>query len=204
MAFYNEINDGTGFVISFMPNPKQQFGAFAKGYAKAAMSLADQLVARIHFRDYEAYPVMFLYRHALELHLKNIIYKGSLIMAFRQMNDINHKLQNNHDLVELCKVATAILEIVLPNDPYLKQLTNKLETIIVEFSEIDPSSFGYRYPIDKKGYASTSKHLVANLQSVRQNLNPLLEDLDTLNFGLNIESDQAQDIYELLMASDFA
>ena len=75
MPFY-EISDTSSFVISFTHDPKGDFGAFAKGYTLAANRLAASLLEGPRFPDYEAYPVVFLYRHALELSLKHIIYGG--------------------------------------------------------------------------------------------------------------------------------
>ena len=51
----------------FTPNPQGDFGVFAKGYTLAANRLASLLLEAPRFSDYEAYPVVFLYRHALEL-----------------------------------------------------------------------------------------------------------------------------------------
>ncbi len=70
MAFYNSISNGNNFVISFTQTPQQDFGVFAKGYTRAAFVLAEHLLEKPRFSDYEAYPVVFLYRQAFELYLK--------------------------------------------------------------------------------------------------------------------------------------
>ena len=81
MAF-DETSDASSFVISFTSDPKGDFGAFAKGYMLAANRLVRLLLEAPRFSDYEAYPVMFLYRHALELSLKHIIYGGAELAVF--------------------------------------------------------------------------------------------------------------------------
>lgn len=63
MPFYDQIRDHTNFSFSFTSSPKYDFGAFVQGYRYAANSLAKQLIEKGRFRDYEAYPVVFLYRH---------------------------------------------------------------------------------------------------------------------------------------------
>lgn len=53
------------FIISFANNPREDFGAFAKGCTLAAIQLARILLEAPGFADYEACPMVFLYRHAL-------------------------------------------------------------------------------------------------------------------------------------------
>jgi hypothetical protein len=98
MAFYDQFSDPTNFVISFTPNPQGAFGVFAKGYTLAANRLASLLLEAPRFSDYEAYPVVFLYRHALELSLKHIIYSSVKLAAFKYLDDVDRGLQNSHDL----------------------------------------------------------------------------------------------------------
>jgi len=67
-----------------------------------------------------------------------------------------------------------------------------------EFSEIDPRSESYRYPTDRKGQRSSKKHQVVNLSSFAGRMSSVLKDLDTIRFGLNIEMDMAQEVYETI------
>ena len=71
MPFYNKPIDHTYFSISFTSNPKYDFVTFIKGYSSAANMLVNQLIERINFPNYNAYPAVFLYRHVFELSLKN-------------------------------------------------------------------------------------------------------------------------------------
>ena len=75
------------FCFGWRKSPRNEFGVFAKGYHQAARSLSNILLGKPRFSDYEAYPIVFLFRHALELNLKNIIYKGALLSGFRRMED---------------------------------------------------------------------------------------------------------------------
>ncbi len=195
---FDKISDSTNFVISFTSNPKGDFGVFAEGYTRAANQLAASLLEAPRFADYEAYPVVFLYRHALELSLKQIIYAGSTLAAFRRMDEVNKKLQNNHRLVELSQTATRVLSSLFPNDEAHASLNTTVAAICKDWSEIDPDSYAYRYPIDKKGLASTKQHQVVNLRELSTRMSSVLEDLDTVRFGLNIETDRAQEVYEIL------
>lgn len=196
MAFYNELNDYTNFVISFSHIPKYDFGIFAKGYRFAANSLAKELIDMGSFPDYKAYPIVFLYRHALELHLKNIIYRIGKLLFFKREEDIDNKLYNNHKLVDLSGKVENILTKVFPEDQELHQLLKEVMSVAKEFAEIDIDSYGYRYPINTSGRHSTKPNQIVNLRSLATHMDNLLEQLEVIDFGLNIETDIAQEIYE--------
>jgi hypothetical protein len=196
MAFYDQFSDQTDFVISFTRNPQGDFGVFAKGYTLAANRLSGFLLEAPRFSDYEAYPVVFLYRHALELSLKHIIYSSVKLAAFKYLDDIDHGLQNSHELRRLARIVEDILAILFPEDESLRQAMAMVTETCHEFSEIDPRSDGYRYPIDSRGQRSTKRDQVVNLRAVVDRMSSVLEDLDTIHFGLNIETDVAQEVYE--------
>ena len=199
MSFYNKPIDHTYFSISFTSNPKYDFAAFAKGYSSATSTLANHLIERIDFPDYDAYPVVFLYRHAFELSLKNIIYWPARLLAFKGVEDIGEKLCNIHDLVKLAQNAEIILLKAFPGDQSLHEFTQDFVSTAQEFSEIDPGSYSYRYPISRQGDYLTPKGQSVNLSSLSEHMETILDNLDTINFGLNLETNIAQEVYEAYM-----
>ena len=98
MAFYDEWSDETNFVASFTSDAKCDFGVFSKRYRRDADWLTESLIQCAKVTDYEAYPVVFLYRHALELSLKHIIYSAALISAFQFSPSADGNLRNDHRL----------------------------------------------------------------------------------------------------------
>lgn len=198
MAFYDESNDRTNFVVSFTANPTNDFGVFAKGYKLAADRLTNLLLERTRFSDYEAYPIVFLYRHALELALKHIIYTSVTLLAFKSLDNIEGKLKNTHDLSKLAQTVESLLSLLFPEDDSLRDVIAIVKKTCSEFSDIDPKSDGYRYPIDIKGQRSTKQHQVINLRAFSNRMFSVLENLDTIHFGINIETDKAQDMYEII------
>lgn len=149
MAFYNSISDGNNFVISFTQNPKQDFGVFAKGYTRAASVLAEHILEKPRSADYEAYPVVFLYRQAFELYLKGFYFKAALIFFFKDSQGVDYQCIYKHWLKPLAEAFQKICKVLFPFDPALLQLADKVRRYAVEFEQIDSDSFGYRYPIDK-------------------------------------------------------
>jgi hypothetical protein len=198
MAFYNDISDPQNIVISFTSTPTYDFGVFAKGYHHAANSLAEKFLATSHHRDYEGYPIVFLYRHAFELNLKNIVCWAARLCAFRDIESMNAKLIHNHNLVELSKKSTMMLRGLFPTDKKLAELMKKVEIIATEFHEIDSNSHSYRYPINKIGEYSTKHHQIVNISSIYTNMNKLLKDLEVVNFGLDLETSITEDAIDIL------
>lgn len=202
MAFYNKKNDTSNFVISWTGDPKDDFGLFAKGYISAAERLAADLLQAPRFSDYSAYPVVFLYRHALELSLKHIIYRCAKLGALKYIDAIGDQLHNNHRLPELMAAAVASLELLFPGDSFLAALSPRCRQTCVELSAVDPDSYAFRYPMNKKGEYSTPKHLVLNLAAFAEHMSGSLEDLDTVRFGLAGEIDVAEDaVYTAIQRS---
>ena len=193
MPFYRRLSDTSNFVISWTGSPKSDFGVFAKGYLLAAEHLAQALLQRPRFSDYEAYPVVFLYRHALELSLKHVIYRCAQLGALREIDSIRDELHNNHRLPGLMEAADASLSLLFPDDELLSRTIPVCRQTCLELSEIDPDSFAFRYPMDKRGKYTTKLHLTLNLTSFAQHMSSVLEDLGTVGFGLGGEIDIAED-----------
>jgi len=198
MAFYNSISDQSNFVTSFYGVPKHEFGFYAKGYSLAASTLAQHLLTKPGFRDYEAYPVVFLYRQAFELYLKDFYFKAALIFAFNNTEAIDTAFFTHHKLNPFSRIFKSICKKLFPTDELLLQIADKIDLIANEFEQIDSNSYSYRYPMNKNGNESTKHHQVVNLRAFHLTMQELLNELDTIDFGLNIEMDQAQEIYELM------
>lgn len=126
MAFYNSINEADNFVISFTPNPKQDFGIFAIGYTKAASVLAEHLLEKPRFSDNEAYPVVFLYRQAFELYLKGLFYKANVISNFIDGQSVDCHLIFKHRLKPLADTFQKICKALFPFDQALLPFANKV------------------------------------------------------------------------------
>lgn len=198
MAFYTATTAVSNFVISFSKHPRNDFGVFGKGYMHAASKLAEDLLSRPHFGDYDAYPVVFLYRHSLELYLKNVIYRSALLTAFKGLKNIDRGLILNHKLVPLSQKAAEILRRLFPGDEDLELTVDRMLTLSLEFSDIDSDSYAYRYPINKQGMPSTKPHQRINLKALHQAMKELLEGLEIIDFGLDVETAKARDVWEIL------
>lgn len=118
------------------------------------------------------YPIIFLYRHYIELMLKEIILNGWAYLG------IAGKFPDKHNIDILWGICKDILQKMdKAVDPEFTKSKGYKETLGVYhaleadlkvFSEWDPNSQAFRYPIDKKG-------------------NPMVIDLKSINFKKLLE-----------------
>jgi len=54
-------------VFNFQHRPVGDLSAFAHGYHDAAKRLVAEMQRASGYRDFDGYPILFLYRHALDL-----------------------------------------------------------------------------------------------------------------------------------------
>lgn len=146
------------------------WGLISQGYQKAAASLVDRVVDGNALADEMLYPVGFLYRHYLELCLKEITFLGARIDPEIQRPKPSHKLD------KLWSDALIVLE------RHVHSMTAQdLETIgeqIFELQAIDPGSDGFRYPVDKENATALASLKHVNLRHMRDAMSGIAYVLD--------------------------
>ncbi len=201
MAFFDSSDSQNNFVVSFRENLQNDFGIWAKGYLHSAQLVAENLLARSHFADYEAYPVVFLYRHAFELYLKDFYYKSYLFAKGRFELDNLQSFVHRHKLVPLARYFLKVCQIIFPGDKPLNELANKVVSYAIDIEELDSDSYAFRYPIDKKGFLSTNWHQIINLKKFHQSMYGLLRDLDVVVFVF--ENEFRNELLSLIGTSEY-
>jgi hypothetical protein len=198
MPFYNQVHDSSTFHFWVGGKPKEAFSVFANAYRRAAERLTNALLRRNSLlrgrASYEACAVVFLYRHALELSLKHAIYKAAECACYSDISQVDNKLQNHHNLQKLAEILRRSLSLLFPDDSSLQELLTRLTTTTQELAEIEPTSYVFRYPIDTKGRPASEA--TVNLRAFAQHMSTILEDIETLNFGLNAQTDIASDAFD--------
>ena len=196
MAFYDETFDSSAFSFYVSSDPKTAFNVFATGYRRAAETLTGSLLRKPRFSDYEAYPAVFLFRHAFELSLKHAIYQAADYAGYTDTSRVDGSLHNHHNLHRLATIVDESLRRLFPNDSFLQELLLRLTSTARDFDDIDPSSFVYRYPVNTKGGpAADDNSQTINLRLFANHMSALLEEIDTVNFGLNIMTDVSRDAF---------
>ncbi len=106
-------------------------------------------------RNRMVFPTVFLYRHYIELILKEII------MNSREFLKMSRPFPKGHDLLRLWKICRELMEAAdkvvdagfAESDAYqdeIVSLYDALEADIGRFAEVDPDSEHFRYPVDIK------------------------------------------------------
>jgi hypothetical protein len=94
------------------------------------------------------YPILFLYRHHLELELKGRIRYCLSCLSGLDDAEIADKLNRGHNLQGLWST----LKSCYPDyGREMPKASRAFETLLSELSKIDPDSQGARYPVDTKG-----------------------------------------------------
>jgi len=180
-------------VFNFHGNPIDDLAAFARGYHDAGKLLVRELASSPGYRDFDGYPILYLYRHALELYLKAVVYRGAQLVHLLDVGHIDiSKLFKSHKLSNLLPALTAVLESLDRKGdfetPPLRSY-DEFTDLVRGVDEIDPDSFAFRYPITKGRQPAVEHHTVLNTVAFAEHLDPVLALLDGAVTGLHEEFD---------------
>jgi hypothetical protein len=127
---------------------------YAAAYKEAGDRLVRQLTRgrRTQFSPDLFMPILYLYRHSLELELKNLVRFGSGLL------DRDEKLSNalgQHNLYELWHFVKKICEVAWPGSASDESISH-IEELLLKLHAIDASGQNLRYSTDKSGHRSQS------------------------------------------------
>ena len=181
-------------VFNFHGRAINDLSAFAAGYHEAGKILVSNLEAARAYRDYEGYPILFLYRHALELYLKAIVYRGAQLLGLISDEKLNtEKLLTRHKLTGFLPAIEAIFKAVEWEWNFevsgLKSFDDFAD-LIKEIEKIDPRSDGFRYPVTTIGEAALPKHFVVNVIGFGKKMDAVLDLLSGAVTGLQEHWDE--------------
>jgi len=189
-------------VFNFSSPAIGQLEAFAAGYHEAGKILAAKMEASRGYPDYEGYPILFLYRHALELYLKALVYRGAKLLQVRNNQALETDfLLTNHRLSKFLPSFRAILESTGWKWNFevagLRSLQD-FEALVRGIEEIDADSYCFRYPVTTKGVAAHRPHLVINVIAFAKKMDAILDLLDGVVTGLEYERDLSIEVEYIL------
>jgi hypothetical protein len=127
-----------------------------EGYKDAAFELVNNLLGDTEISwlklDSKIYPAVFLFRHFLEMILKDTIRFEKLIRQESYANEVG--FPPTHSLKELWDELRPIIEARYEHfDEVLKQecidRNNSVESLIEEIENLDGGSYAFRYPFDR-------------------------------------------------------
>lgn len=124
-------------------HPDERLYHLTEGYKLAADLLVDQAEAEAWRRRKLVYPIVFCYRHFLELTLK------AMLEQYGSMGNVTANW-SHHRLEDLWRDFRTLLRNLGSDHPE-EHGTDAVEQCLAEFAKIDPFSETFRYPSSRKG-----------------------------------------------------
>lgn len=136
----------------------------------------------VRYQDALVFPICFLYRHYIELRLKEIITSG------RSFLDENDTFPQHHKIQHLWELAKTITKKVFFDKKEPLDLSIA-EHVISEFSKLDPGSFAFRYPVDKVGENTLNGISHINVRRVANYIDKFSDSIDAISMEISVYLD---------------
>ena len=178
-------------MLNWICAPQEEFDVYGESFHRAGKALVNELRDRQHWPNTDVCPVIFLYRHAIELQLKAVLLSGHDIMRIQNKpfpeGEDSH-IFKDHNLTRLTPaVRTIFLEVGWnpdqTNTPGLETMDD-VERELKVMQDLDPNSFRFRYPLDRQGNPSLDSNFYVEVFKLVEKWDVLLEFLDAANCGL--------------------
>lgn len=152
---------------------------YAHGYKQAADLLVDTLTGEPP-QDSLILPIVFLYRHFVELKLKDIILSLDRLCG-SEMKDVG-----THDLLPLWAYLKDHLNC-LRDEPGNTEIIPALEKLIKELSSLDANSYHFRYAHDKKFSKEMPLPRSLNMKHFKETMEKIHNGLRYIEAGIDLE-----------------
>jgi|GEM_PF-2960388 len=152
----------------------QPWNDYVRGYRAATEILIEKILSDNTSIDILVYPVIFLYRHCLELQMKEIIFVGRHLIGkdFEPLND--------HNLTALWKKLKPLIIEIEPTYP--KNELDKIDSVITNFELVDKKSDEFRYSLTKKSERTLKPELkYINIRHFAEEMEPVLSTLECIS-----------------------
>jgi hypothetical protein len=171
--------------------------AYREGYRRGARVLVRAVEETQSDQDFLVYPIIFLYRHHIELALKRVIKRAPYLIE-RPLTEAENDHLVNHRLDSLWKdlkpMAKAISKAAGWNELPSEDVEG-IDDYIRQLCEVDPRSYSLRYAHSKKGAPSLPEGLThINLRHFGELMERLANYLDGLDAGTSELVDRKQEM----------
>lgn len=155
---------------------RERLWRMIRGYRHAADMLVTETDAKAHLRSDLIYPIVFSYRHSLELVLKQLLEDHG--------QRAGHKPEfRNHRLEQIWPYCREVIEHFNPGAD--SSPLDTIENIVAEFSQIDPASYNFRYASDTNGKQIDIKIICIDLSELREVMAGIHNFLECVDLQIN-------------------
>ena len=129
--------------VAWIPESARDWHQYARGYQSAYEELLLKWERHDMRPDSLIYPIIFLCRHYVELRLKELIQMSISLLQ------VSGDWKYGHRIDKLWLHVRPHIQTIWPGEN--ENELNNIETLILEFSSVDPSCMEFRYPTDLAG-----------------------------------------------------
>jgi hypothetical protein len=160
---------------------------YSKGYLSGAGHLVRKVIDTGTEQDVLVYPIVFLYRHHIELSLKALL-RGISYTIDHTLTANEKKHLNDHKLDKLWQDIRPKISVMceaagwdcLPNSDL-----EGVDSYIRQISALDPNSYTFRYMRNKQGEISLPKEMTnLHLRHFALHMERLADYLDSLGYAV--------------------
>ena len=193
-TLFNNNNPQGKVTYAWSHNPPGELAAWSKCYQYSAQKLTNNILQSPDFVDRDAFPIIFLYRHALELCLKALLLEVTALYKLEgEEPPFKKNILGKHNLTPLIEPLNVIFSRFQSrfSSKCNNVLTyNEATKVVQEFDQLDSQSFAFRYPLDKSFKVAVLPHaLDFSIVEFVKRIDPVLETLHDLIHSVDIESD---------------
>jgi hypothetical protein len=156
-------------------------GVYARGYRTAAAHLALQAYVSGAEQDQLIYPIVYLYRHHVELVLKGIVYDATALLE-QKLTRQQRNVLDRHKLAPVWDLARQLIDSVcnLAGEKSLPSADlDGVQSYIQQLDKHDPTGQSFRYSTDTKGAPSLRQELtLVNIRVFADGMETLAQYLD--------------------------
>ncbi len=179
--------------------PPQDLFLYARSFHTAAKTLAETPESDSgSSTGLAAWPVIFMYRHALELHLKAIVLgEGGHFLATKPDPLTIHK---THSVSWLAQFVAQIVT-ALQWEPEFKcagvENLDDFKATVEEVNSVDPGSYVFRLPFSAQGQDAAPRSVKLTIREFARRMDALLELLDATADALSAEWDRRSGVLDV-------
>ena len=170
--------------VAWIPNSAAQWHCYAHGYKEAAERLYESW--KTLSDDNLVFPLVFLYRHYVELRLKELLQTAERFLG------LPRGWQSDHDIANLWTRLAGLLPRIFPDEPEAD--LNNADRLVRELADGDPYSFHFRYPESKKGQQHLENLERLDVVSFMDAMGRLSAFLDGASMALSVYTEHAESL----------
>jgi hypothetical protein len=153
-----------------------EFAQLARYYLESANALIGRTIDDRSKLDVYVYSAVFLYRHSIELLLKESIWMSNFLLGRGKT------FPQKHDLMVLWRSLKNNATSLLGTDfPLNGEEVQYVETTLEEIIKYDPGSDAFRYPLDKKMQRPHPDVYHVNVKSLYERFNQIHEHIGQIS-----------------------